>query len=492
MSRMKSMVLIVGLTVGLIGHTSALGQARLPKTKPTTPATPAPTTPDPGAPAAPSNSTPTTTPAPAGKAPAQKSVAKEPKVGKFLVQEGGRDWNLVVGLGIYSDSSRDSKIIRDPSGRTARTPKITPFGFETLGVVFPFIKSSASSVNEEPVKGATGVNGKGFRGDLKFDDKVVSSSVQLLKGYSNGTMLAKWDAGERGKTTTIRQVQLDITLPMRAFSTKFAEAEAMKIGWPSQLPAVAQSALEPQLFVEDGVDEAGVVKKYDDAPLDKAMGLWKGEWGVSDLKNVPPAMLAKMIAGKVWGVVQPSGEGISARRTGEFAGFVLQPPSITLTSGKGSEHDMTVLLAALYRKAGIPTRTVIGYDLADEDRSRRERSSKLRSWVEFYLYDEATETANWIPVDIARLRKVSSRPQAIEREWKYFGTNPELDFVLPFAFHFHPPTDVVSYGSPGFWGWFVSPEAPKSAEQSIRFAGTRASVRGGEEKKDDKKKDKNY
>jgi hypothetical protein len=83
-------------------------------------------------------------------------------------------------------------------------------------------------------------------------------------------------------------------------------------------------------------------------------------------------------------------------------------------------------------------------------------------------------------VDVVKLRKTSNRPAALDRPWKYFGTNDQLDHILPFAFHFHPPTDVVSYGSPGFWGWFVSPKAPEQAEQAIRISASSQSKRANE------------
>ena len=38
-----------------------------------------------------------------------------------------------------------------------------------------------------------------------------------------------------------------------------------------------------------------------------------------------------------------------------------------------------------------------------------------------------------------------------------------------FAFQFHPPTSVRAYGSPGFWGWMVTPKEPTRAEQQISF-----------------------
>jgi len=176
-------------------------------------------------------------------------------------------------------------------------------------------------------------------------------------------------------------------------------------------------------------------------------------------------------------------------RTGEFAGMDLQSPELTLETGKGSEQDMVVLLCALMKKAGLPTRTVIGYDVNTRDNRFLEKGNKnnrIRTWVEFALYDEAKNTINWVPVDVARMRKSTSRATAVDRPWRYFGTHDELHQVPVIAVQFHPPTDVVSYGAPAFWGWFVTPKPADNAEQALRFMATATSTRGGEGAKDPK------
>ncbi len=88
------------------------------------------------------------------------------------------------------------------------------------------------------------------------------------------------------------------------------------------------------------------------------------------------------------------------------------------------------------------------------------------------------------------MRKATSRPLAVDRTWQYFGTHDELNQVPVMALHFHPPTDVVAYGSPGFWGWFVTPAPAKNAEQALRFMATVSSKKGGEGDKDPKNSDK--
>ncbi|QYU67652.1 hypothetical protein J4558_22550 [Leptolyngbya sp. 15MV] len=78
----------------------------------------------------------------------------------------------------------------------------------------------------------------------------------------------------------------------------------------------------------------------------------------------------------------------------------------------------------------------------------------------------------WIPVDIVALRKASSNPRPLDRPWPFFGTHPELDAVVPVAFQFQPPTDVVAHGSPALYGWMVTPQPPTRVIQAIRVSVT--------------------
>jgi hypothetical protein len=218
---------------------------------------------------------------------------------------------------------------------------------------------------------------------------------------------------------------------------------------------------------------------------------WKKEWGITDFTSRPPVVIAKLITAKVWGMVQINGDGLTFRpRTGELSGIALRSPAEVLRQGRATEHEAPILLAALFRKAGLPTRTVIAYDIGDRDEkflSADLDPKKIRSYVEFCLFDDVANQINWVPVDLVMLRNSSSRAQSVERRWRYFGTNDELQNVIPFAFHFHPPTDVVSYGSPGFWGWFVSPTAPAQAEQSIQVQAATQSKRNDRQDRKPKK-----
>ena len=441
-----------------------------PPAQPVPAPSPAPADPSvPAVPAAPSPApttsiSPTVAPArPAARAPARE----DPELGPYLTLARPSDMTLTVRVVLNSDNAGMKQRFRDPNTkRTVDMPKATPFEFTSLGVVFPMVPLTASSE----------LDTRGYAGVLTVGDALVDDQVQVLRGYPAGTQLGRWDAGNGKDRITTRNVELTVTMPMRCSQTVYDEPAALRVPWPSGAwPREAASALEPQLYVELGVVE-GKIAAYDDATVVKALEVWLKEAKVKGPREVPPAYLAKVLAAKVWGNVQPSGDGLAMKaRTGELAGIALQTPTETLKKLRGSEHDMAVLLAALYRKAGLPCRTVIGWDVGERNEDfldNNPKQNKLRTWVEFCLYDEERNVQNWVPVDVARLRGTSNRPPAqYDRPWRFFGTHDELDRVLPFALHFHPPTDVVSYGSPGFWGWFVTPTAPDHADQSLSFLG---------------------
>jgi hypothetical protein len=457
----------------------ALAQTEPPK-RPTrtAPTAPKPVTPPP--PPQPKSKTP-------GNQPGAKTNAKKdaPTPGPYVKQEQQRDLTLAVMVRVDLNSPNSKTTYRDPfTGRTVDMPKPTPMTFKTLGFVFPVVPSTGSSdlfINE-------------ITGTLRVNGREVTSTPEILEGYPGPVKLTRWDAGTTDADTEAKVVQLDMSIGMRCYNTVFDEQAAYQVKWPSVYPAEVAKNLQPQLYVEQGLDAAGNIRPYDDQELSVALAGFLEQEGIKDAKTQPPAYVAKVIAGKVWTLIQISGDGLNMTRTGELSGMDIKPPADTLRDKRGTEQDVTALMAALYRKAGLPTRTVIGFDVTSKDAKFLQKSNKnnrLRSWVEFALYDEPNNTINWVPVDLARMRKTTNRPPALDRAWNYFGTHDELSAVTPFALHFHPPTDVVAYGSPGFWGWFVTPAPAKNAAQALRFTATTSSVRGGQPARDPKNPETN-
>lgn len=442
----------------------------------TTPAAPGTTPADPNAPAAPAQPNPTQPASSQPSASPTPDAAKvaPPKRGPIVQRSQQKDWILTSRITVFSDNSRQTNPVRDPrTGRTTNAPRITPFAFQTLSMVYPMVLSTAGSdlMLDE------------YKGVLKVDDRAMDNAVTVLKGYPAGLQLGRWDAVERPADMTAREVSLEVEAATSCFRLQYDERAANAITWPTAWPEEAQSTFAPQLWIDSGLDDNGRVTAYDPATLDAAITAYLREEGLRSPKDVPPARLAKILAAKVWRDVQPSGQGLSFRSgTGQLSGFTVQAPHITLENKRGSAHDTPALLCALYRRAGLPARVVIGMDTRNSDQGFLKDGGKgkgLRTWVEFYLFDERANTYNWVPVDIVELRKSSSRPQKLDQTWRFFGAG-DFESLVPIALHFHPPTDVVAYGNAGLWGWFVTPAAPQQAEQVLEFAVRSRAVRGGE------------
>jgi len=440
-----------------------------PKRPSATPSpTPAPATApvQPGTPNAPV-ATPATTPAPVASAPREPRPA--PAVGPYITQSRPHDWLMSVRVRLRSTTARDL----DPQ---TGLPRETMFKFQTMGVVFPIATETSSSM----------IYNNQIEAELRISDAVVDREPVVLAGYAAGARLLRLDAGGTDAETSCREVELRASIPSRSWRTEFDEKAASRVGWPKDgWPAEVMSTFQPQMYLDLGWNpQTGKIEAYDEKPLADAIERWVKEAGGRDIKNLPPVTMAKFLAARVWASIEPSrGDGLIATTQGELSGIELGAPGQVLLNGRATPSEMALLLTAIYRKAGLPARTVIGWDVGpDADRFLKKSSKQnmIRAWVEFALYDEAKNTINWVPVDIVKLRKMTSRPQALDREWRYFGTHDELADVAVIGFQFHPPTDVVSYGSAGFWGWFVTPEPPLSAEQAISFSATTMAKRAGD------------
>lgn len=379
---------------------------------------------------------------------------------RYLRLSNPHDWTLQIRLVVkaYQDL-RENRL------------EFETFEFPALSVVFPVLDRSA----------AHKVHREGVRGVLQIDDRPVDDSMTLLTSlpgdvpYHSGTRLGRWETvNARG-----REVELDLTIPMTCYRTTFDETAAREVAWPTgPWPPEARSTFEPQMFVD--LDFEG--RPYDMAPVRDLVRRWtKG-----NARSVPPVVAAKWLTGMVQEHFQPREQGLAWSRVGQLEGVDLMGAAEAARRGRGSEFDMVVLLTAVLREAGIPARVVIGFDRSEErDRdqflARARGRSRLHAWVEFALFDEPTNTLVWVPVDVLRLRRTSSRMRPLDQDWPYFGTHRELDAMMPFAFGFHPPTSVIAYGTPGFWGWSISgAEPPRRVFQGLSFSAITTPARGGQ------------
>jgi len=398
-----------------------------------------------------------------------------------------RDLILNISVQIEAHNPRSKEVVKDPAGKAVIRNRKTPIAFDTISVLFPYVLSTAGSEllgEPDPTDWAVGADAAlAYQGRLTINDRVVDTKPELLTDYAAGTGLARWDFAPGGTVTSVDELNLLVHVPVRCARTTWDEQAAMAIGWPSAWPKDAESALKPQLFVEQGVSAEGKIEDYDPAPIEAALKAYLAEEGIKDPKSVRPAVLAKLLAAKVWRDVQVSGDGLLRRSaSGRLSGVTVRPPAMTLEEGRGSEFDVVAALTALYREAGLPARTVVGIDVGDGDSkflSTARDSRKLRAWVEFALVNEQEKQINWVPVDVVRLRRMTQRPMDLDQSWRYFGAHEELDSVLPFALQFHPPTDVAAYSdSAAFWGWFVTPSTPEIAGQTLSFTVSSVANRG--------------
>jgi hypothetical protein len=388
---------------------------------------------------------------------------------RYLKPGGSNNWTLTVNVTANGWKETDGQGM----------PVNDVWSFDSAAVVFPLIAGCASSRTDTP----------NIKGTVQFDDRTAATEFKILTGYPSGTRLGKWELTEK----TGRELALQVVIPETSWETVFDEAAAMKVPWPTGgWPPAAAAALLPEWYIDYGPDERGSMKPYDKKPVDDLLAAWTHG---KDPKSVSPVMLAKVLAGELVGHVQINGNGLNGNNLGQIEGVSLQGVPVTAAKGQGTEFDGACLLVALYRRAGLPARVVVGVEAEDPDSHqifKQKDKNKLRAWVEFALFDEAGKTLTWVPVDTARRRKSSSKVPDWQKPWKFFGTNDELDSLVPFAFQFHPPTTVRAYGSPGFWGWLVMPEPPGRAIQAIWFMSQKTVIRGDDvKKKKEEEKSKN-
>jgi hypothetical protein len=368
------------------------------------------------------------------------------------------DWVVDIQINLHAPSTVEAN----------KRVTLRNFDFTSASIVFPVLKETGSSV----------LSGD-FAGKLFLQNVDQNVEPTLLANFHSGTQLANWKlTGWTGTDITVQA-----TLPITCYETIYDDRAAEALGWPAAWPAVAASTFEPQSFVDIDpftLGKDGKPSPYDMTVVKDLLKKWtKGQ----DPKKLKPAVLAKYLAGQVMREIQINGSGLQGATTGELEGFILQGAPKTLLDRRGSEFDQICALAAVYRMAGLPARTVIGWDTEGDDRGSflgKRASGSLRGWVEFALVDGKGALV-WIPVDIARMRKSSPVPPPLSSPWPFFGSHKELDEVAPIAFQFLPPTTVVSSGAPAFYGWLVTPAPPQfQVTQVVRVNMITASKRGGE------------
>jgi hypothetical protein len=443
-------------------------------------------------------------PAIAPKAP----VAREGK----LITRSERFDDVVLSFSVAIKlETRDTKVERTIDPKTGKEQiKAKPneekmtMPIESMSFIMPYPLRTASSTALGKVLpwDKQFVGEFGYKAKLQVNDLEVDIEPEILagkaaaggKGYAGGAQLAKLTfVPERGvKPPT---VEATIEMAMRTHDTVFDEAAAVLIPWPTVWPDECSSTLQPQLWLSKGPnpEKGGAIEDYDSAPLAAALKAYLAEEGITDVKSIPPVAVAKLLTGKVWRDIQPTGDGLlrdsaggdtrGERRATFVSGYGVQAPALTLSRLKGSPFDIVALLTALLHQAGVPARPVIGIDSVGDGQgySRDSRGrERLRVWLEFAVYDQANNMLNWVPVDVVRLRAQSQRPAKFDEPWKFFGTHDELRRTVPLSLSFSPPTDVAVYAAAAPWGWFVTPKSPEFIDSRIAFSVRSMPKRSGE------------
>ncbi len=489
----KSFVAAIPVCRNLLALAAMSGMALVADVARAQPSKPAgsPTQPSKGGPPA---STPTSTPATPGSPPGPTKIVvattKPPtEPGPFLKASNLSGWRLRSIVQLTQSSE-----VRSEKGETANI-KVN-FPFETMSVVYPVVPVCANSVSEE------------LKSTVKFylntyerisGQLVVGKSVPLPNGiirpellrtqidgspYHSGTHLIKMALGEPGKPSTISELKFEVEVPMTCWDTDMEEELAAKVGWPKNgWPLIAATTFEAQLFVDAGPRvQNGPVEKYDVKVFDDLLTKWLNG---GEPTKMPPVRLAKFILSNLLPPFKIEGFGTNLRQETTSGAVHLQGLRINgaeraARQMQGTEWDLVCVTAALFRHAGIPTRTVIGYDIREQEQKVTGATGALdtlpRAWVEIYLYDEVKNVANWIPVDPVRMRKASNRTPRLEDRWQWFGWHDEMRSMLPLGFQFHPPTSVRAYGSAALWGWLVTPVEPIEAGQSLTFVSIKSSI----------------
>lgn len=396
------------------------------------------------------------------EAPAQS----EPLADKVLRLEKSRDWTVQVFLVLQPTRTKT------PAGPDTFIEVSDKFSFQSAAMVFPFTPTSAAHRIE-----LDDARQPKFKSAFTLDGKAVDTQPRLVEGYVAGTKLARWEMRDIQGT----KVGLDLEWLETSWETMYDEQLASTIAWPKGAwPGVAAASLKSQQYIES------------DDPAVKA--LLAKLLGGADPKSEPPAVIAKRIAGGLLPLIQSQGDAMIFNESGSLKGFQLIGAAQMATDFRGSGHDTSCLLAALYRAAGLPARVVVGYNVYSAKGGSKGLSrnaggaGEFDSHVEFALVDPFNNKEFWVPVDIARMRKSSTRAPAFDRPWKYFGTHDELAYFLPLSFSYTPPTTVTSE-APAFWGWLTTPETVRTI-QSLRVNGTHTPQRGNEAPRRNKQPEK--
>jgi len=379
----------------------------------------------------------------------------------FLKYDQGTEWDTRREHHIFAPDFFN----RFPSG--SRQPFTGVISATNISIIVPMIDGCATAVTDP----------ERHEIEIEISEEPVPARFELIPGFQAGEQVGRWDLAE----LNTRQMAIKIRGQVKTFGVTIDEQAAKSIAWPEEgFPDEVASALQPQAYVES--EAPGVVDLLN-------------RWTSNNAQGPPPYLVAKAIAGRLQEEFQPSGVGFYSDHPARFAGVDISGAANVARSLKGTEADMAALLCALYRAAGLPARVVIGWDVAGSPGGRAHvpaptplcravfnpdnaMHAQLRTWVEFYLYDEPNDRGGWLPVDVFMLRQASSRMKRLDQPWPGFGGDMCFDHLVPITFHFAPPITAEVNATPMLWGWLATP-GPPPIDQELILDAMNAVQRGG-------------
>lgn len=313
---------------------------------------------------------------------------------------------------------------------------------------------------------------------LRIDGIRFTPEAEVLRTPHTHAGYAWWRSNQRNEETEelyFSQVSHIVTA-----DTLFDENLAKQIPWPTDWPEDAARFLTP---IADRV-----TKPIEQTGLDRIADLVK-EWTQdTDPKSIDQITLTKYLTGKVIEYVRvergrthlTQAVRVSNQNqllndasqieytpwpmpTATWSGFNVRSADMVALEPGGSELDLTMLLTAVFRQAGVPARTVICFD----NTYRNDQDKKITSIVEFAMYDENNDQTLWIPIDPIRLRDSGRRSDNYAQRWLYFGSHDLLNDMIPIAYYFHPPVNYKAYGYPSLYGIKTTPDIGSNVSQFL-------------------------
>ncbi|HED53198.1 MAG TPA: hypothetical protein ENJ00_03235 [Phycisphaerales bacterium] len=420
------------------------------------------------------------------------------RVSPYMQRTDPQDWVLRSSVGLYPITERRAYSCSNGSitlNPTTYDPGHAVRGVEQGSIFFPLAMHTGSSeLDPRSISAKLLIAGEPVRLKQTIIDRDASDDP-----LHSGAAYGDWSFGDL-ETMPLALV-FTVETRMRCWNTEFDEASAMRVPWPKgEWPKVAASTFEPMLFVDEGYD-GPYDKKFVTRLADR---LTNGQ-----TKTQPPMVVAKWIAGELAKSFQPQGNGIvadavpatgtqSGQSIGAISAIEVVGAAESAKRGKGSPFDLPLLLDAVYHEVGLPSRVVIGYVAGgaggDQEafRALDRPEVGLYAWVEVALYDESQprpdQQLTWVPVNILRIRGEGAFRRPLDQPWPGFGSDDQLNEILPISFHLHPHRmGAIAYGMssrrkprPALWGWNLVPNTPDAVRQVLAFSATSPAIGPGD------------